>query len=98
MQKKNFVQHAIVTVSDSLKVTGKLLDENDSILSIAIDGVLKDYLKSEIKSYEIVMMPDERLMMEDINDNSRRTAIHTGFFFLTAIIGIVIGVLVYSGK
>jgi len=98
LQKKNLVPHAIVSVTDSLKVSGKLLDDKDTLILIAVDGVLKDYLKSEIKSYEIVMLPDQRLMMEDINDNTRRTALHTGLFYLLAIMGVAIGVLVYSGK
>lgn len=89
LEKTNSVPYAIVNVSDTLKVTGRLLEENDSRLLVAVDGVSKEYLKSKIKNYEIVMLPDERLMMEDIVKNTSKAASNTDFFVIVSIISII---------
>ena len=89
LEKENTVPYVIVNVSDTLKVTGRLLEENNSDITVAVDGVSKKYSKSEIKNYEIVMLPEERLMMEDIVKNTSKTASNTGFFVFVSIISII---------
>lgn len=89
LDKVNSVPYVIVNVSDTLKVTGKLLVEDDSHLTAVIGGDSKKYLKSEIKNYEIVMLPDERLMIQDIVKNTSKIASNTGFFVFVSIISLV---------
>lgn len=39
LEKVNSVPYVIVNVSETFKVTGRLLEENDSIIIVAVDGV-----------------------------------------------------------
>ena len=70
LETKNAIPYARIKIADTLEITGRLLQETNSKLTIAVDGVSQEYLKSEIKSFEIVMQPYEKLMMDDIVRNS----------------------------
>jgi hypothetical protein len=78
----NLVPYVIITVSDDLKITGRLLDDTDTFLLVSIDGTSQKYIKSEIKGYKFAQLPDERLMMEDIVNNSSAAASNTALFII----------------
>jgi len=98
LNKENLVKYVLVNVSDDLKITGRLLEENENSITIAIDGVSQKYLKSEIKGFEIIKLPEERLMMEDVVRNSKWIASNTGFFVILSIVSIIAIVASSSSK
>lgn len=89
LEKQNLVPYAKVNVSDSLSVTGRLLDENEISLTIAVDGVSQEYQKSSIMSYMKIMRPDERLMTENIVTNTSKIASNTAFFVALAVVSLI---------
>ncbi len=82
LDRENFVPFAIINVSHTLKVTGRLLEENETSLTVAVDGASQKYSKSEIIGFMIVKLPNNSLMMEDIVRNSSRAASNLDFFVI----------------
>jgi hypothetical protein len=93
----NLVPYAIINVSDDLNITGKLLDENDTFLLVAINGTSQKYIKSEIKGYKLVQLPDERLMMEDIVNNTNNAANNTALF-VVLLSALFVSSIILSGS
>ncbi len=97
LDSKNAVQYALIKISDSFEITGRLLEETDSKLVVAIDGVKEEYKKSEIVSYEIIMLPSENAMLEDVVINSSRTTSHLATLLMFTILAVIIAISA-SGK
>lgn len=98
LEKMNLVPYVVVNVSDKLKVTGRLLEENKTYLLVALDGVSQKYLKSEIKGFEIVQLPEERLMMENIVRNTSKTASNTAFYVILSLVAMILVVTVSAAS
>ena len=93
LENNNLVPYAKVDVSDSLTVTGRLLNDTDSSLTVAVNGVSIEYHKSYIKGYEKIMLPDESLMSENIVRNTSKTASNLAYFVILSIVSLI-GVLI----
>ncbi len=94
----NLVPYAIINVSDDLNITGRLLDDNDTFLIVAINGTSQKYTKSEIKGYKLVQLPDERLMMEDIVNNTSNAANNTALYVALLFAAIISSFVVSSSN
>jgi hypothetical protein len=94
----NLVPYAVINVSDDLEITGRLLDDNETFLLVAINGTSHKYIKSEIKAYKFVQLPDERLMMEDVVNNTSTAANNTALFVGILIAAIISSVVVSSSN
>lgn len=94
----NLVPYAIINVSNDINITGRLLDDNDTFLLVAIDGTSQKYIKSEIKEYKLVQLPDERLMMEDIVNNTSNAANNTALFVVLLSALFVSSIIVSGSK
>ncbi len=82
LEGNNLVPYVIITVSNDLKITGRLLEDTETFLLVSIDGTSQKYIKSEIKGYKYAQLPDERLMLEDIVNNSSAAATNTALFVI----------------
>ena len=94
----NLVPYAIINVSNDLNITGRLLDDNDTFLLVAINGTSQKYIKSEIKGYKLVQLPDERLMMEDIVNNTSNAANNTALYVVLLCTAIITSLVVSSSN
>jgi hypothetical protein len=94
----NLVPYAIINVSNDLNITGRLLDDNDTFLLVAINGTSQKYIKSEIKGYKLVQLPDERLMMEDIVNNTSNAANNTALYVVLLCTAIITSFIVSSSN
>ncbi len=94
----NLVPYVIITVSNDLKITGRLLEDTETFLLVSIDGTSQKYIKSEIKGYKFAQLPDERLMMEDIVNNSSRAASNTALFVVLLSALFVSSIIVSGSK
>ena len=82
LEGNNLVPYAIINVSNDLTITGRLLEDNETFLLVAINGTSQKYLKSEIIGYKFAQLPDERLMMEDIVNNTNNAANNSALFVI----------------
>lgn len=97
LEGTNLVPYVIITISDDLKITGRLLDHTDTFLLVSIDGTSQKYIKSEIKGYKFAQLPDERLMMEDIVNNTSNAANNTALF-VALLVATIISSFILSGS
>ena len=88
LETTNYVPYAEVTVNDSLIVTGRLIDESDSTVTMSVEGSKVLYNLDNITQYERVMRPDPLLLQQDIVRNTKSTAGSTGFFVILTVISI----------
>jgi uncharacterized protein YceK len=94
---KDYVQYASISVTDSLNVSGRLLNNNDLSITISVDGAIMEYIHRDIIGYQKYMSANPELMQRDILKNTQKTANNTGFFvgltiisFAFALISLVI--------
>ena len=97
LESENLVPHAVITLSESLSVTGRILHEDDESITVAVDGVSQRYDKTEIKLMDRVMLPDERLMLQEIVGNTSTAASNTATIAAITVTGLIIGILVAAG-
>jgi len=98
LEGTNLVPYVIITVSDDLKITGRLLDDTETFLLVSINGTSQKYIKSEIKGYKLVQLPDERLMMEDIVSNTSNAANNTALYVVLLCTAIITSLVVSSSN
>lgn len=72
------VQHAVITVSDSLTISGLVVRNDIDAIAIAVAGTTQVYPKRDIKRYELVMVPSENSMTQDIVRNTSSTSSGVG--------------------
>lgn len=85
----SYVQYATVTVSPSIEVSGRLINVNEAIVAIVVDGAFIKYQRDSIIDYQVYMAPNPDLMQQDVVLNSKTTASNTGFFVVMTVISIV---------
>ncbi len=98
LEGNNLVPYVIIDVSDDLTITGRLLDDNETFLLVAINGTSQKYMKSEIKEFKFAQLPDERLMMEDIVNNTSKVANNTALFVFLLCATIISSLALSSSK
>ena len=96
LDEVNYVQYAVVTVNDDLTVTGMLVNQTDSTISVAVDGANITYDFDLIAGYEVEMRPSSHKMQKDIVKNTNATASNTGFFVVLTVISMVALVLLQN--
>ena len=99
LERKYAVPHAIITVSDSLQVTGAIVYENDSTISIVAFGAPITYEKLKVKKIDRKLLPNPDKIQKDILLNTESTATNTGLVFATMFVSIVSAIfLLVSNK
>jgi hypothetical protein len=98
LEGTNLVTYVIITVSNDLKITGRLLEDTETFLLVSIDGTSQKYIKSEIKGYKFAQLPDERLMLEDIVNNSSNAANNTALFVAVLVAAFISSLIVSNTK
>lgn len=88
-KKMSYVQWAKIAVSDSLSVKGQIVNLNDSVIIISVNGAVVEYNQKDILGYQKYMAPDPDLVQRDIARNSKTTAGNTGFFVFVTMVGFI---------
>jgi hypothetical protein len=91
--RETYVQYATVNVTNSLTVSGQLVNINDSLIAISVDGAIVVYNKENIIFYEKYQAPNPDLMQRDIVKNTQKSASNTGFFVGLTIISFVVAII-----
>jgi hypothetical protein len=91
--RETYVQYATVNVTNSLTVSGQLVNINDSLIAISVDGAIVVYNKENILFYEKYQAPNPDLMQRDIVKNTQKSASNTGFFVGLTIISFVVAII-----
>lgn len=86
---QTYVPYATVFVNEDLTVNGQLVNINDSIVTIIVDGATVEYQMDEINGIKKYTGPDSSLIEKDILKNSNKAASNTGFFVTLTSVGIV---------
>jgi hypothetical protein len=90
LEPTNGVLHAVVTVRDSLIVTGPILSEDASSITIVAYGVTHTYEKAAVQDIQRVLGPDNARMQQEMLVNSKKTASNTGVIMMICLIGIAL--------
>ena len=91
--RETYVQYATVNVTDSLTVSGQIVNINDSLIAISVDGATVEYNQKKIIGYKKYKAPNPDLMQRDIVKNTKKTASNTGFFVGLIIISVVVSII-----
>ena len=77
-------------MNDSLAVTGPIVREDSTEITISCFNSLVTYKKSEIQQLDKITLPDRDLMQKDIVENTSSTANILGFELVAALIAVVV--------
>lgn len=91
---ETYVPYAKVQLDSTLQVTGRLVNLNDSIIALSVEGAYVEYRTSDVIFYDTYLAPDPVLMQRDVVRNTKDTAGNTGFLVTVTIISIFLAVVV----
>lgn len=90
----DYVLYGVVKISGNLTESGKFVYEDDSIVEISVNGVVRTYNKSEILGFEKMRMPDNEAIYKDISKNESKPTNKTRRFVIFAVMIIAITAVV----
>lgn len=96
LKRENLIKYAVISVNDTITVSGVLLDETEVDISLIVDGTKVTYEKSKIVKRKIGEMPRADLMQADIVKNTATTSKILSFFVTAGIAIALIAPFVYK--